>query len=177
MSMIFSNVGGDLKNYRLQVIDSWLDGESPELLDNPKDGDMVSYRSLVDGVPTVTDTKVYADGSWTDAGGGGGGDTKTTLTVNVKRGTASGDETIYFYSIMQKTDSGYVLNDEGIAMASADSTAEGVYANVLYPQSFDCVSGLENTLVFSDLVNCTESSGTITITGAEPSFTVTSNAS
>lgn len=73
MSMIFSNVGGDLKNYRLQVIDSWVDGESPELMDNPVDGDMISCRSLVDGVPTVTATKVYSDGEWVDAGGGGGG--------------------------------------------------------------------------------------------------------
>ena len=73
MSMIFSNVGGDLKNYRLQVIDSWVDGESPELMDNPQDGDMISLRSLVDGVPTVTATKVYSNGSWVDAGGGGGG--------------------------------------------------------------------------------------------------------
>lgn len=78
MSTIFSNVGGDLKNYRLQVIDSWVDGESPKLMDNPVDGDMISFRSMVDGVPTVTATKVYSNGSWVDAGGGGG-ETPTVL--------------------------------------------------------------------------------------------------
>lgn len=88
MSMIFSNVGGDLKNYRLQVIDSWVDGESPKLMDNPQDGDMISCRSLVDGVPTVTATKVYSDGEWVDVGGGGGGgETTIDLTLFSETGT------------------------------------------------------------------------------------------
>lgn len=68
---IISNIGADLKNYRLQIINLWEDGEDCPLLDNPKDGDMVSYRSVgADGVPVVEDVKVYQNGAWVEQGGG-----------------------------------------------------------------------------------------------------------
>ena len=68
---IISNIGADLKNYRLQIINLWEDGEDCPLLDNPKDGDMVSYRSVgADGLPVVEDVKVYQNGEWVEQGGG-----------------------------------------------------------------------------------------------------------
>lgn len=78
--MIFTNMAYPGKDYRVQVFDAWL-GETFEPMDNPKDGDKIVKRELVDGVPTVSETKVYSNGSWVDEGSGGGGYKTARVTV------------------------------------------------------------------------------------------------
>ena len=73
--MIFSSMEYPGKDYRVQVVDTWL-GEEFEPMDNPKNGDKIVYRILGEnGQPVEQKTEVYQDGEWVEQGGGGSSET------------------------------------------------------------------------------------------------------
>ena len=77
--MIFSSMEYPGKDYRVQVVDTWL-GEEFEPMDNPKDGDKIVYRIIGDnGQPVEQKTEVYQNGAWVEQGGGGGGGGTVTI--------------------------------------------------------------------------------------------------
>ena len=84
--MIFSSMEYPGKDYRVQVVDTWL-GEEFEPMDNPKDGDKIVYRIIGEnGQPVEQKTEVYQNGAWVEQGGGGGGGSdfivpKQTITI------------------------------------------------------------------------------------------------
>ena len=72
--MIFSSMEYPGKDYRVQVVDTWL-GEEFEPMDNPKNGDKIVYRTIGEnGQPVEQKTEVYQNGAWVEQGGGGGSD-------------------------------------------------------------------------------------------------------
>ena len=71
--MIFSNMEYPGKDYRVQVVDTWL-GEEFEPMDNPQNGDKIVYRIIGEnGQPVEQKTEVYQNGAWVEQGGGGTG--------------------------------------------------------------------------------------------------------
>ena len=77
--MIFSSMEYPGKDYRVQVVDTWL-GEEFEPMDNPKDGDKIVYRVLGEnGQPVEQKTEIYQNGAWVEQGGGGG---SVSISVN-----------------------------------------------------------------------------------------------
>lgn len=175
MSMIFSNVGGDLKNYRLQVIDSWVDGESPELLDNPKDGDMISFRSMVDGVPTVTATKVYSDGEWVDAGGGGGGGGGILWYIPKQEVTSNASGIAAFTNAtsegMTNGDKVGVYFEEEGTVAYLSGTVSSIMDSKIVPATFNGVSMMfdfgSNEVEFSESGEPYETTATVGVYSLE----------
>ena len=86
--MIFSIMEYPGKDYRVQVVDTWL-GEEFEPMDNPKNGDKIVYRIIGEnGQPVEQKTEVYQDGAWVEQGGGGGG-LKTLYDGSVSISTQS----------------------------------------------------------------------------------------
>ena len=84
--MIFSSMEYPGKDYRVQVVDTWL-GEEFEPMDNPKNGDEIVYRIIGEnGQPVEQKTEIYQNGAWVEQGGGGGGS-------NIKK-IADGDFTV-----------------------------------------------------------------------------------
>ena len=68
--MIFSSMEYPGKDYRVQVVDTWL-GEEFEPMDNPKNGDKIVYRIIGEnGLPVEQKTEIYQNGAWVEQGGG-----------------------------------------------------------------------------------------------------------
>ena len=88
--MIFSNMEYPGKDYRVQVVDTWL-GEEFEPMDNPQNGDKIVYRIIGEnGQPVEQKTEVYQNGAWVEQGGGGGSDAIVQpQTVNLTSSAAS----------------------------------------------------------------------------------------
>ena len=94
--MIFSNMEYPGKDYRVQVVDTWL-GEEFEPMDNPKDGDKIVYRIIGEnGQPVEQKTEVYQNGAWVEQGGGGSSD---FTTANV---TLSGDSAMMTFALVDE---------------------------------------------------------------------------
>lgn len=130
--MIFSSMEYPGKDYRVQVVDTWL-GEEFEPMDNPKNGDKIVYRVLGEnGQPVEQKTEIYEDGAWVEQGGGGSTSLYTDCVVTLNKTAGVSGYSVVALPSVEKNPNAPTYGIVGVCIYTDGSWSGGSYTCPLY---------------------------------------------